>query len=275
MVAIVVDSAANIPSHLAEELGIVTVPLYLQLGGSTFRDGIDLSLPDFYQRLRAATEPASTATPSFGDYLDAFERVPDRQILCVTVDAGVSASHQQASLAAERYEGTVEVVDSGSASMAEGFVAVEAARLAGAGGSLAAAADRARAIASMTWLVATVETFAYLQRSGRVSKLQAYAATMLDIKPVFSMHAGEIRPVSRARTRARALPRVVDETTTRAAGRPLHLAVFHADAEPEAAQVAERIERGAAVVERIVVPVTPVIGAHTGPGLVGAAFYAE
>jgi fatty acid-binding protein DegV len=81
--------------------------------------------------------------------------------------------------------------------------------------------------------------------------------------------------VSRSRTRSRALARIVQEVEDGAAGRPVHVGVFHADAEEDAELVADRIEESVKVVERLVVPVTPVIGAHTGPGLVGAAFYAE
>jgi DegV family protein with EDD domain len=274
MVAIVVDSAANVPPDVAQELGIVTVPMYLHLDGAVYRDGIDLSLDDFYGRLRSAREPASSATPSFGDYLEAFDRSGQSEVVCVTVAAGVSSSHHQATLAAERFSGRVEVVDSGSASMAEGFVAIEAARRIRAGAPLEAAAARAREVAERTWLVATVDTFDYLRRSGRVTALQAYAATMLDIKPVFRMHRGEIAPVARAMTRPRALARIVDEVAERASG-PLHLAVFHADAEEDSRRLEEGVLARIDVLERWLVPVTPVIGAHTGPGLVGAAFYGE
>jgi len=274
MVAIVVDSAANVPSDLATELGITTVPLYLRLGEAVYRDGVDLPLSQFYQQLRDGAESASTATPSAGDFLAAFEATGESEILCVTVASGVSASHHQAAQAASRFAGRVEVVDSRSASMAEGFVAVDAARRLRAGAPLEEAAARVRELAGRTWLYATVATFDYLRRSGRVTKLQAYAATMLDIKPVFRMHDGDIEPVARARTRARALTRLVDETVERAAGEgPLHLAVVHADAENEAKDVGARILERTAAAETWIVPVTPVIGAHTGPGLVGTAFY--
>jgi DegV family protein with EDD domain len=135
-------------------------------------------------------------------------------------------------------------------------------------------AARARELARRTWLYATVATFDYLRRSGRVTKLQAYAATMLDIKPVFRMHDGDIEPVARSRTRARALARLVDETVEHGAtDGPLHLAVVHADAEDDAKWVADEILRRTAAAETWIVPVTPVIGAHTGPGLVGTAFH--
>jgi DegV family protein with EDD domain len=275
MVAIVVDSAANVPPDLAHELGILTVPMYLHLGEAVYRDGVDLSLADFYKRLREAREPASSATPSFGDYLAAYERSGQREVLCVTVAGGVSSSYQQAVLAGQRFTGRVEVVDSLSASMAEGFLAVDAGRRLLTGAPLEEAAARARELAQRTWLFATVDTFEYLQRSGRVTKLQAYAATMLDIKPVFRMNAGEIAPVARARTRARALARIVDETVDHAGPGPLHLAVFHAAAEDDARRVEEGVRERTTVKEHWIVPVTPVIGAHTGPGLVGVAFYSE
>ena len=118
-------------------------------------------------------------------------------------------------------------------------------------------------------------TFAHLQRSGRVTRLQAYAATALDIKPVFAFRGGEPAAVARPRTRRRALDRVVAETTAAAAGRPVRLAAIHARAEAEARDVADRVEAEIPVVERYVVEVTPVVGVHVGPGLVGTAIAPE
>jgi DegV family protein with EDD domain len=205
MVAVVADSAANLPGDLARELGIEVVPMYLKFGDRVYRDGIDLTPADFYERLARDGEPASTSVPSPGDYLEAFERTGQREIVCITVASSMSSSRQQASFAAERFDGRVEVVDSMTASMAEGFVVAEAARTAADRGSMEAVADRARAIAARTRLLATVGTFEFLKRSGRVTTLQAYAATVLDIKPVFGFREGEIAPVARTRTRRRAI----------------------------------------------------------------------
>src|SRR5207253_10423973 len=107
--------------------------------------------------------------------------------------------------------GRAEVVDSGSASMGEGFVAVEAARAAREGAGLEDAAATARRVATRVSLLGAIESFDHLRRSGRVSKLQAYAATALSIRPVFPLVAGEIEPVGRARTRSKALVMLVDE----------------------------------------------------------------
>ena len=273
--AVVVDSAGNVPPELAEELGIVVVPMYLRFGDRIYRDGVDLTPADFYQRLLLDRRAASSSTPSPGDYLEAMERTGDSAILCVTVAASMSSSHQQAVLASRDFSGRAVVIDSGNASMGEGFVAVEAARLAARGAGLEAIADRARQVADRASLVATVDTFEFLQKSGRVSKLQMYAATVLDIKPVFRLRSGEISPVARSRTRKRSVARVVDETLAEAGDLPLHLAVFHAGASDEAAAVAARVQAAARVLETFIVEVTPLIGAYTGPGLLGTAFFTD
>ncbi len=279
MVAVVTDSAANLPPELARELGIEVVPMYLQFGEIVYRDGTDLTPTDFYRRLVVDRVAASTSTPSPGDFEEAYARTGEREIVCITVASVMSAVHHQAAIAAEGFAkhagGRVEVVDSLSASMAEGFVALEAAREAARGGSLEEVAGRAREVAPRTTLLATVDTFEFLQKSGRVSKLQAFAATRLDIKPVFRFQGGEISPVARPRTRRRALERIVEDSLALIGDRPAHLAAIHAAAEEDAAILVEGISTRAKVVETVVVEVTPVIGAHVGPGLAGTAFYTD
>jgi DegV family protein with EDD domain len=275
MVAIVADSAANVPAALARELGIQVVPMYLRFGDRSYRDGVEMAPEDFYRRLAREPGVASTSTPPPGDFLEAYGATGQAEIVCVTVASQMSAAHHQAGVAAERFDGRVEVIDSGSASMAEGFVAIEAARAARAGAGIGEVAERARRVASRAGLFATLDSFEYLRRSGRVRALQAYAATVLDIRPVFAFRDGQVGPVARPRTRRRALARVVQETLAATAGRPVHLAAVHADAEEDAAGLVRAICEGAEVVESFVTAVTPVIGAHVGPGLVGAAFYCD
>jgi DegV family protein with EDD domain len=275
MVAVIADSAANLPSELAGALGIQIVPMYLRFGEVVYRDGTDLTPADFYRRLVSDREAASTSTPSPGDFLEAYRRTGQREVVCVTVASVMSAVYHEATMAADRWDGRVEVVDSMTASMAEGFVALEAARVAASGASLERVAAAARTLAPRTSLFATVDTFEFLQRSGRVKRLQAYAATMLDIKPVFKFQGGQVTPVARPRTRRRALDRIVVDSLAEIDGRPVHLASIHAAAPEAAASLIERISASANVVEELVVEVTPVIGAHTGPGLVGTAFYCE
>ena len=274
MVAVVTDSASNLPPAVASEHAITVVPLYLRIGDTVFRDGIDLLPGEFYRRLAEGAD-ASTSASSPGDFLEAFERTGQSQIVCVTVAEGMSSNHQQARLAVERFSGRVEVVDSRSASMGEGFVALEAARVATGNASMDEVAERANEVAHRVTFVATVDTFDYLKRSGRVTKLQAYAASMLDIKPVFAFRDGNAIPVARGRTRRRALARIVDEALREIGRRRAHVAVVHAAANEDANNVLDRIQDGAHLMESLVTEVTPVVGVHTGPGLVGVAFFCD
>ena len=276
MVAIVTDSAANLPADLAVELGIHVVPLHLTIGDRVYRDGVDIHMQEFYEELQAGNEVASTSAPSPGDFLETFQGLPPGEdIVCVTVAAAVSATNQSARRAAEQLDRRIEIVDSTNASMAEGFVAVEAARLAAAGVATEAIVRRAEEVAVRSRIFATIDTFEFLRRSGRVRRAQAYAATMLNIKPVFRFQDGDADGVARPRTRSRALDRIVQDTLTEAAGRRIHLAAFHALAEQDAKELVRRVEAEAEVIESYVVEATPVIGAHTGPGLVGTAFHCD
>jgi DegV family protein with EDD domain len=275
VVAIVADSAANLPGDVVRELGIRIVPMYLKFGDRVYRDGVDMTPAGFYERLASDGVVATSSTPSPADFLHAFREAGDREVVCVTVSAGMSGSFQQASSAAREFSGRAEVVDSGTASMAEGFCAMAAARCAVGGGTLEEAAACAREVGDRASLIATVDTFDYLRRSGRVKKLQAYAATMLDIKPVFRFRGGDVSPVARPRTRRRALARIVDEAVAAIDGRPAHAAVVHAAAREDAEDVRARLDAAAHIVEGLVVEATPVIGAHTGPGLLGVALYTD
>ncbi len=272
VVAVVTDSAANVPAELARELGIIVVPLQIRFGDETYRDGEDLDVARFYQRLRAG-EVAATAAPSVGDWLDGFERAGGGEVVCVTLAASLSATHHEARLAAERFDGRVEVVDSGSASMGEGFVAIESARAASEG--LDRVIERAREMAGRVRLLGAIESFEHLKRSGRVSKLQAYAATALSIRPVFRLVAGEIEAVGRPRTRSKALAMVADEALRTAGGSRVHVAALHADAAGDAAALLDLVRNRADVVEEYLVESTPAIGGNAGPGLVGLAYHAE
>src|SRR5215471_6789767 len=114
MVVVVTDSAANLPSDLVESLGVDVVPMYVTVGGETFRDGLDLRPDQLYERLAADGVGATTSTPSPGDFLEAFERAGANPVVCVTVAASMSGAHRQAVAAARELGGNVEVVDSRS-----------------------------------------------------------------------------------------------------------------------------------------------------------------
>ena len=272
-ITVVTDSAANIPSEFITELGIHTVPMYLKFGDAVYQDGVDLPRGEFYPKLEREEVPVSTAAPSAGDYRDAFERALAGAdgVVCVTVASFVSVSDEAALVAANELGPAVRVVDSKSASMGEGWAAVEAARLAGTGASLDEVTARAEEIVGRTQLVATINTFEYLRRSGRVHALLAYAGAALNIKPVFALRGGKIEQLGRPRSRARAIARAVEATRPLATRGPLHCAVAHAAAPDEADALLARIRSEIDCAESLVTEFTPLMGAHTGPGVLAVA----
>lgn len=274
-VAVVTDSAANLPPEEVERHAIGVVPMYLKLGERQYADGVDLPLGSFYRMLVEEQAPASTSAPSVGDFTEAYERALARAdaAVCVSVASFVSVTHSSAVKAAEPFGGRVEVVDSASASMGEGFVALEAARAAASGAPLEAVAARAREIAGAVQLVATINTFEYLRKSGRVHALLAYAGTALNIKPVFAFRGGTVEQLGRPRSRSRAIEALVEEVRAGFAGRPLHLAVVHAQCAAEAEALIERLRGEVACAETFLSEFTPLMGAHTGPGVLGVTFW--
>ena len=272
-VAVVTDSAACLPEDLSRELGIVVVPIHVRIGDKAVPDGEGAE--GFHKRLRETEDPVATSTPSPGDFLGAFERTRASGVVCVTVASSVSGVHRAATIAAADGRADIEVVDSGGASMAQGFVAMEAARAVRAGGDLAETAARARDVAGRVTLMAAIETLEYLRRSGRVNRLLSYAGTMLNVKPVFRMRGGEIESAGRPRTRRRALDRLADEARSDIGVRPAHLAAIHADAEEDARNLLDSVEGQVEVVESYVAAFTPAMGAHMGPGAVGLAWFCD
>lgn len=277
-VAIVTDSAANLPKDAVERHGITVVPMILKFGERVLRDGVDMPGGSFYKALVEERVPVSTSAPSIGDYREAFERVLSgaEAAVCVTVASFVSAAHSSAVNAANEVGGgRVRVVDSRSASLGEGFAALEAARAAGRGASLDEVVERAEDVVRRTTLIGTIDTFEFLRRSGRVNAVLAYAATALNVKPVFGFRGGKLEQLGRPRTRQRAIERLLAEARAAAAAGPLHVGIAHADCPADAEALLASVRAEVETAETLVSEFTPLMGAHTGPGVLTISFWAE
>lgn len=281
-VAIVTDSTACIPPGLAGRLGIEIVPLHLIFGGRTFVDSLSEDTSGFYELLRTSNERPTTAAPSPAMFIDAIARAGRQAdaVLCITVSKQFSAMYDSARHAIElvRAESPrldIRLLDSRNAAMAQGFVVVEAARVAAAGGSMDDVIARAEAMTSQVTLLAMLDTLTYLARGGRVPRAAAWAAGMLQVKPIVRFSASDIKLVARTRTRHRALDRMIELLEEMTTGRQLHLAVHHANAPDDARYLLAGAERRLRLAETYVTEFTQVMGVHTGPGLVGLAWWAE
>lgn len=281
-VGIVTDSTSCIPRDLAAQLDIEVLPLFLVIEGTSYQDGLSERSAEFYEALRRSNRPATTSAPAPGDYANAYLRAGREAevVLCVTVSRQFSAMYDAAvqgvALAREQQPDlNVHVLDSGAAAMAQGFVVLEAARAAADGAGLDDVLVRAQALMPRVQLLVVLDTLVYLARSGRVPRLVVWAASPLQVKPIVSFHGGAYRPVTFVRTMRRAVDRLYQELTRRGKDGALHVCVHHTNIPEGAGELLERVRSGFQPKELFAAEFTQVMGAHTGPGLLGFAFYTE
>lgn len=281
-VAIVTDSNACLPRDLVEKYGITVVPIQLAIDGRVYRDGVDISPSQLYQLLPTVHKLPTTAAPSPGSYLEIYRQTAQQcqNVLCITISSQFSAIHESARLAKEMAAELmpnvrINVVDSGTAAMAQGFVVLEAARAAAEGQDLDSATARAEAVASRTSVLAILDTLHYLAKSGRVPKIAAWAGSILSIKPIIELRQRHIGLLARPRTKRQSIQRLLLEMKRRLGTKRAHIAVVHTNIPDEAELLRQRIESMFNCAELHVTEFTPVMGIHTGPGLLGTAFYGE
>lgn len=280
--AIVTDSTACIPPDLAAELKIETIPLFLAFEDEVYQDGMSEQASEFYERLRTARQPPTTAAPSPGAYAEAILRAGRdvESVLCATVSRQFSAMYdaaaQGAALARQQApQLDIRVLDSGAAAMAQGFVVLEAARAAAGGASIEDVLRRAEQVMPQVQLLVVLDTLFYLGRTGRVPRLVVWASSPLQLKPIVEFHRGSYRPVTIVRTMRRATERLYQVLEQRVQGKELHICVQHTNVPDAAAALAERVRESLQPKELIVREFTQVMGVHTGPGLLGFSFYTE
>jgi DegV family protein with EDD domain len=272
-----------LPAALANCLAITVVPVPVSIGNEHFLDGINITPAQVYERLIASTAVTRTSPPSPGQYLEAWQGAAGHQgmILHITVAASLSTFHQTAELAAllgrrqQHYAG-VHVIDSGSAAMGQGFVALAAARAVEKGQSLEQTLAITRAVSRKVRLLVTLDTLEFLARASRIPRIASIAGGLLDLKPIIELSRGVVRPLARVRTRRRAIAQLQERFARNVPeGAAVRVAVHHAQAQDEASGLAEYLQREYHCLEMHVTEFTPVMGTYCGPGLLGVAYYVD
>jgi len=282
-VAIVTDSTACIPKEQAEKHGIEVVSVVFVFGDKSYRDGIDMNPTQFYARLRQAKKLPTTSGSLPDPYLEAYRKASQRasSILCITLPSKLSGMFNSAQLAMEMAKEAlpnvvIEVLDCGTAAAAQGLVVLAAARAAALGKGLTEVVEVTKSAMQRVNLLATLDTLKYLVKGGRVPKVAALAGSLLQIKPIFAINDGDVHPVTNARTNPGATKRILEIMGQKIVkGQPLHVAVMHADALDRAKELRDEISSQFDFSELFITEFTPVMGVHTGPGLIGIAFYSE
>jgi DegV family protein with EDD domain len=280
-VAVVTDTSSDLPDPVLDQHRIVMVPLQVVFGESTFRDRVELKPEEFYRRLRAASELPTTSQPAPAEFIQVFRDAGQEADEVVAVLLGSSLSGTfQAAQAAIRAGGlqNVHLVDSRSASLGVGLLALRGAELGEMGWTGARVASELCRVRGHSGMLLTVDRYDNLLRSGRISRSKAWLAGMLDVKPILSLDSeGKVMPVERVRGRENVEARMLALLDQRLTPRPkvVRLGVAHADAPG----VAQRIH--AVLVERyrprdcLVTLATGVLGTHVGPGAWGIFYQIE
>jgi DegV family protein with EDD domain len=277
-VAVVTDSSATVPDQLVQELGIRVIPQLLIFGGQDYRDGVDISPDTVYEMLRAGAEIPTSAAPSVGDFLRIYAELAESVSAIVSIHMSpiLSSTYSVAQTAGGLLDDVkIVAVQCPSAAMGQGFVVLEAARAADSGASLEEVLARIGEVAERTRIYFTLATFEYLRRGGRIGGAAALAATVLKICPVLTVEEGRVEPLARPRTKEKAMAMILGLMEEQVAGLPVHAAVLHADVPDEAEDLRRAIDQRFDCIELHLTHFTPVMGAHTGPGLLGVAFFAE
>ena len=275
-VAVVSDSTADIPSELAEERGITIVPAFVRFGDDEFRDGIDIETEDFYARLaRDKNVFPTTSQPSPGDFKAVYDNLLEEhdEIISIQISSSLSGTYASAIAGAAQADPggeRISNVDSRTASMGTGFIALTAKQIIDDGGSAADALAAANDMVSRVRFAGTPDTLEYLQRGGRLKGARALMANILHVRPVLAVVDGEVDVIARPRSHRKAMAKLIEVVVEDHA--PLtNLAVMHTDSssQAEAEDVLEEL-KGAVKPGGMSITATlgPAIGAHLGTGTV-------
>jgi DegV family protein with EDD domain len=277
--AIVLDSTADLPDAAGRFPNWRVVPLYVNFGDESLRDGVDIDPTGFYSRLQDTSVFPTTSQPTPGDFLACYRGLgPYERILSLHVSARVSGTFGSAEAAgAELGDGRVRAIDTETASASIAMLALAIQRRLERGTSdeeVDALVERYR---RERGLLFTVDTLEFLQRGGRIGKAAAFAGTLLQVKPILSIEDGEVVPVKRVRGERKAFAELVSALETETRDEPaFRLGVAHAAA-PERAAELEALVRGRRPQARLELIVTlgAVIGAHAGPGTLALFWFRD
>lgn len=273
LIKIVTDSTCDLPKSIVDQLGITVMPLYINFQERSYLDQIELTRQEFYQMLPEFDPPPTTAAPGSGTFRKAYEDLANHgatEILSIHISSNLSAVLDSAKIAAQETKSIpVTVYDSGQLSLGLGFLVLKAAQEAAEGRSMEEIITSVKDLGQRTYVFAALNTLEFLRRSGRMNNVLAGLGSLLQVKPILKMHRGEAG-AERVRTRERAIKRII--SLVEELGPLERIELVHTNAPEEARALYQRARYLFKEEQKpLIVDVTPVIGAHIGPEVVGFA----
>jgi DegV family protein with EDD domain len=277
-IKVVTDSTCDLPANYFRDFDIGVVPINIQFGKETFEEGITIDQTTFYKKVDELGIIPQTSQPSVGQFAQVYRSYAQQgydTILSIHVTGKLSGTFNSATLAAQEVEKEVRVIpyDSLAGSAALGYMCVDAVEMARAGKDveeIVAQLDQKRASLRIYLTLATTR---YAQMSGRISNLQGFIASLLNIKPIISLHDGLLDPSGRVRSRQASIAYLLDLTKEVAGNRPIKFAVIHGEAQAEAEQLLQTSKRMFDCKDAFVDDIAISLAVHFGPGVIGTVIY--
>jgi DegV family protein with EDD domain len=273
-VKIVTDSCSDLSPEQAHELGISIIPLYVRIGQESFRDGVDITQDQFYEKLTSSSELPATSQPTPDDFARVYKELSKEtdEIVSIHISGKLSGTCNSALQGREmaNSKSNITVVDSEAVTMGLGIIALSAARIAQKGEALRHVLEETRQAIEETHMFGTFDTLKYLLLGGRIGKVKALLGSVLNVKPVITCREGELAPIGNVRTRAKGVEKLFE-----AAKNALHiqeLAVVHSTTPDEAHSLKERLMSLVDSDRLHLARLGPALGVHGGPGTLAVAF---
>jgi len=274
-IAIVADSTASLPRAFVEANEISIIPLYIHMGGETLRDSIDITPDLFYEKLPTCDPLPTTSQPSAGDFVELFQKLIDagaEGIVSTHISSGISGTVNSARLASEQLGGfPVEIVDTKCAVAAHVFTVEAAVAARAAGGDLAAVTAAAQKAVAAQRTIFAVDTLEYLYKGGRIGGAAALLGSLLQFKPLLHFVDGQIDALERVRTSNKALTRAQELMGEWVGDEPVRVILMQSACMDKVARVQKQVADHLNIASSEVLPLSPVIGTHAGPGTLGIA----
>lgn len=278
-VKLVIDSASEYTKAQADALGMYYAPLRTRFGTEEFRDGVDLSREEFYQRLSSGSELPTTSQPTPFDFEQHYQEIVEagNEAVVITLSGKLSGTAQSARIAAEPYGDKVVVVDSETVTVAEHLLVDYALRILDQYDSAAALAEELNRVKGRVCVLGVVDTLEYLVRGGRLSKTAGFAGSLLGIKPILTVADGELTVIGKARG-ARQSGAFLNNAIAQRGGIDPDMPFAVGYSGTDSANLDAYIEHNRGIWEPItdqlpVITIGCAIGTHAGPGLFGVAFF--
>ncbi len=272
-IKIVTDSTSDLTPEIIRKLGITVVPLYIHFGTESYRDGVDLTTEQFYQKLKQAKVLPTTGVPGPAIFADVYDRLADEtdEILVIALSSKLSAVYEMELQAIQlmKKKCQVQVIDSLTGAMAQGLLAIAAAKLANTGAKFEEVISVTKHNISRIEIRFAFDTLEYLKRGGRINTAQAFLGSMLRINPILSLKNGEAYPIARKRSRAKAIDYLCDFVTSYKYIE--EMAVEDATTPHEVQLILERLSANFSKERIYRTKVSPVVGTHVGPHILAVS----